>query len=322
VNLNPQIILTVNGHIIGGNNVISSTNVAGLKVHQMVVDYQGDDVPGEFQGGGFLRYITFDQTANQMQVKSYSPKMKQYMTDGKNQFNLAMNLKSRFGLADKGGIKATKTFRDGAGGYSGTRDTYLREDNINANFGSEKFAWVDGNTSNNLDAQAMIRFDFTTNDAIPVGAVIDSATLTLHTSSDSASESPNTMSAYRILDPWTEDGATWDSKGNGLSNNGNDLLLAADDSLIPSVNGAYVTFDVTEGVSAFAAGAPNYGWAILPGGTNGWKFDTREATDVNLRPMLSIEYRIVPEPAVAFSIVGLLVSSGLIRPARIRKVVR
>jgi hypothetical protein len=314
VNLNPQIILTVNGHIIGGNNVITSTNVAGLKVHQMVVDYQGDDIPGEFVGGGFLRYITFDQSANQMQVKSYSPKMKQYMTDAKNQFNLAMNLKSRFGLADGGGIKKSATFRDGVSGYSGTRDTYLREDDAGTNFGTGKFAWVDGNTSNNQDAQAMVRFDFTIADAIPDGAMIDKATLTLHTSTDGASESPDTMRAYRILDGWTEGGATWTSKGSGLTNDGNDLLLAADDSAVPSVAGGYVTFDVTEAMSAFAAGAPNNGWAILPGGNNGWKFDTREADNVAFRPQLSVEYRIVPEPAVGFAIIGLLVSMSLSRP--------
>jgi hypothetical protein len=316
VNLNPQIILTVNGHIIGGNNVITSTNVAGLKVHQMVVDYQGDDIPGEFVGGGYLRYMTFDQTANQIHVKSYSPKMNDYMTDSKNQFDLGMNLKSRFGLANGDGIKKSATFRDGVSGYSGTRDTYLREDNTAANFGTEKFAWVDGNTNNNLDAQAMIRFDFTIGDAIPSGAVIDSATLKLHTSEDTDSQSPNAMNAYRILDPWTEGGATWDSKGSGLQNNGNDLLLAADDGVVPSVPGGYVTLDVTEAVSAWAAGAPNYGWAILPGGNNGWKFDTREATNVDFRPMLNIEYHIVPEPG--FAVVGgiLLGAAALKRPRR------
>jgi hypothetical protein len=319
VNLNPQIIMTFNGHIIGGNNVISSTNVAGLKVHQMVIDYQGDDIPGEYVGGGFLRYVTFDQTANQVHVMSYSPKMNQYMTDKDSQFDLAMNLKSRFGLADKGGIKKSATFRDGVGGYTGTRDTYLRQDSSGTNYGGEKIAWVDGNTSNDQDAQAMIRFDFTIGDAIPDGAVIDSATLKIHTSNDDASESPNAMRAYRILDPWTEGGATWDSKGSGLSNDANDLLLAADDSVTPSVAGGYVTFDVTEAVSAFAAGAPNYGWAILPGGNNGWKFDTREADNVNFRPELSIEYRIVPEPAVGFAIIGVLVSSSLMRPSRGRR---
>lgn len=312
VNLNPQIIMTFNGHIIGGNNVISSTNVAGLKVHQMVIDYQGDDIPGEFQGGGFLRYMTFDQTANQVQVKSYSPKMDEYMTDAKSQFNLAMNLKSRFGLDNKGGIKKTATFRDGVNGYSGTRDTYLREDTSGTNFGTEKFAWVDGNTNNNLEAQAMIRFDFTIGDAIPDGAVIDKATLTLHTSTDDASESPNTMSAYRILDGWTEGGATWDSKGSGLSNDANDALLAADGSAVPATVGSYVTLDVTEAVSAFAAGAPNNGWAILPGGNNGWKFDTREATNVDFRPMLTIEYRIVPEPA-GVMLLSVAVASSVLR---------
>ncbi len=321
VNLNPQIILTVNGHIIGGDNVITSTNVAGLKVHQMVVDYQGDDVPGEFVGGGYLRYLTFDQQNNQIHAKSYSPKMNSYMTDAKNQFDLPMNLKSRFGLADGGGIRQTQTFRDGVNGYTGTRDTYLSKQTPDTTHGGETTAWVDGdqdgNTAGNQPAHAIVRFDFTIGDAIPDGAVIDHATLTLHTSADSNSQSPNTMSAYRILKGWKEPDATWNSQGSGISNDATDALLAADDSVTPTVRDGYVTFDVTEAVSAFAAGAPNYGWAILPGANDGWKFDTREAGDVNDRPMLSIDYRVVPEPVAGVFVLTGLVAISIRRPRRL-----
>jgi hypothetical protein len=322
VNLNPQIIMTLNGHITGENKV-NGTNIAGLPVYQMLTDYQSTDFtgtwPGVFKGAGFMRTLQFDTDANIVHVKSYSPHLNAYLTDADSQFNLPMNLKQRFGLADHAGVTASVSFRQGADGYAGTRDTYLTANNSGATHGSDTIAWVDGdqdgNTSGKQPAHALIRFeDLFGSGGIPDGAIIDSARLTIHTSDLAQSHSGSSMELYRMVNGWTVN-ATWDTKVNGISADANEALLAPDDVITPSVDGAFVSFDVTESLATWAAGAPNNGWALLPGGNDGWRFDTSEAANLLDRPVLDVSYRVVPEPCS----VGLLCAgAGLLLMRRRR----
>jgi hypothetical protein len=87
--------------------------------------------------------------------------------------------------------------------------------------------------------------------------------------------------------------------------NGSEALLAANSTVVPDMQGAFVTFDVTESLQTWSVGAQNDGWAILPGGNNGWQWDTSEHTNINFRPELSVTYRIVPEPASALVMAGV-----------------
>jgi hypothetical protein len=77
----PQVFMVINGHTPGENQQVS-TNASGGKVIEMLADYQSDTNGGN----GYLRELTFDPTAGQIQVKSYSPTTGQYLTDSKNQF--------------------------------------------------------------------------------------------------------------------------------------------------------------------------------------------------------------------------------------------
>ena len=311
VKLNPQIVMTVNGHITGEHR-LSDTNIAGKPVHQMLVDYQATEFPDLFQGGGYLRTMQFDTDANVVRVKSYSPNADDlpgndgFLTDGDSQFNLPLNLSDRFGPANGTGVVASKSFRQGAAGYTGTRDTYISAAATTTNYGDDDIAWVDGDrdgdTAGSQPSHGLIRFDFILGGAggIPDGAAIDSATLVIHTSELPDSQSPNAMRLHRLLKEWTEPGATWDSQGDGIFDNAIDAIFTANDSVVPSVVGEFVSFDVTESLYAWMSGAPNNGWALLPGGANGWRWDTSEAADVANRPTLNVTYRVaVPEPAGA-----------------------
>jgi hypothetical protein len=211
----------------------------------------------------------------------------------------------RFGLPNKAGITKSMSFRQGVNGYSGTRDTYVDASNADTNFGTDATAWVDGDRVSGgaaQPAQSLIRFDSIFDPGnIPAGAQIESAQLVLHTNSAADSQTPNTISLYRLLGGWQEGVATWNTKGDGLSLDGDEAILAANDGVTPSVRDGFVTFDVTESIAAFAAGAPINGWVIDDtNGNDGWRWDTSEATDPLDRPQLNITYRIVPEPTSLF----------------------
>ena len=105
-----------------------------------------------------------------------------------------------------------------------------------------------------------------------------------------------------MLTSWSES-STWNALGSGVSANGVEALTAPSFSIggpgqaiVPA--GSY-DFDVKADVQAWADGATNEGWAGLwfSGGTNGWGFAAREWSTQSERPLLSVTWEPVPEPA-------------------------
>jgi hypothetical protein len=315
---NPQVVLTFNGHLTGANYV-QGTNIAGKAVHQLLFDAQASDLdaqldppPGQsyYRGGGVLRLAQFEPDNKRVVLRDYSPIADKYLPrnftapdrigTGSARYetpaSVPLDLDAQFGLPDRAGIVKSISFRQGVNGYASTADTFLEQalpDDVN---GNEPTAWIDGDR-NGGDAHGLIRFGSLFGGAnIPTGAMIESAELILHTSAATDSQSPNLMSLYRMLNGFTENG-TWNSKVNGISADGLEAILGANDGVTPTVQDGYVTFDVTESLAAWAAGAPIEGWALLPGGNNGWQWDTSEAADLLDRPELRVTYRVVPEPA-------------------------
>lgn len=94
---NPQIFMVMNGHTPGENQQVS-TNASGGKVIEMLADYQGDTNGGN----GYMREITFNPTAGQIQVQSYSPTLQKYLTDAKNQFAYNVTFGANNQIAVKG----------------------------------------------------------------------------------------------------------------------------------------------------------------------------------------------------------------------------
>jgi hypothetical protein len=321
VRVNPQIVMTVNGHITGENRVIDQ-NIAGRDVHQMLVDFQATEFNGLFQGGGYLRRMEFDTDANVVRVKTYSPNADDlsgndgFLKDADSQFNIPVQFADWFGLPNGKGIKSSISFRNGVNGYGGARDTHLTANDPGATHGDEETAWVDGGTA---ASHALIRFEnIFTSARIPDGAVIDKAELLIRTSDADNSQSGDTISLHRLLQSWNLD-STWDGKVNGISDDAVEAILAANDTITPTVRGDFLVFDVTESLAAWAAGAPNYGWALLPGGSNGWRWDTSDASIIANRPMLNVDFRTVPEPTFAAVFAGAVL---VLRQHRRKIVVR
>jgi autotransporter-associated beta strand protein len=139
--------------------------------------------------------------------------------------------------------------------------------------------------------QALLRFDDLFGDSrIPVDAVIDSATLALRTSTTSNSHSADAMSLVRMLGAWS-DSSTWSSLG-GVTADGTEAILAPNATFVPAVNGGVLSMDVTESLYAWRSGAPNRGWALLPGGSDGWRFESAESALVADRPALTVTYTV------------------------------
>lgn len=214
---------------------------------------------------------------------------------------------------------ATVRFQEGAGGYSGVHDTFIRQDQPTTAFGSATTLVVDGDdngASGSQPTQALVKFDSLFGSGpgqVPAGADIESARLLVMTGPTSGDGSANTVSAHRMLTDWDEL-VTWDSLLGGISANGIEAALLADDSIAPSHNNTavYAIFDVTATVQLWADGlAANHGWALLPNGTDGWRFlSTDAANAVSLRPVLEVTY-VVPEPgALAVLAAGLMLGIG------------
>ncbi len=322
---NPQIVMTFNGHL-DGTNRIADTNIAGKTVQGMLVDYQNTQFDTQFGadyyvGAGVIRTIQVDPNTNKVNVKSYSPVANQYATDAGNQFSFTLNLEDRFGLPDKGGTTGSVTFRDGLNGYTSTRDSMISQANPSTNYGTDTSAVVDADNDGE-PSQGVVRFDsiFGTT-GIPAGAQIDHAELRLHTSDQTNAQSNNTFRLYRLLKPWAETGITWNAMTDGFQIDGLEAILGENGAVVPDVQDGYVTFDVTESLAAWAAGAPNNGWVIIDGGTNAWRWDTREASASGDRPRLVVDYRTdtvgpVPEPT---TLALLLPATFLLTPRRPRR---
>ena len=81
----PNIIMVVSGHITTGQaGRRSDLGVNGNLVNQMLSNYQTVANGGD----GWLRILTFHPSTNTISVQTYSPYLKAYKTDSKNQFTL------------------------------------------------------------------------------------------------------------------------------------------------------------------------------------------------------------------------------------------
>ena len=150
---------------------------------------------------------------------------------------------------------------------SATRDSYIDAGSPDSNYGSEAALYVES-----YDAQqrrTLVQFDLST---IPPSAEITSATLKLYYATYSksvvAGESPGGRIywAYRVTQPWTESGITW-NKYDGTTpwtTAGGDYTGTGGAALtMPSSMPRWVEWDVTNIVEAWIEDSqPNYGFII------------------------------------------------------------
>ena len=89
IKTNCNIFMVINGHYTG-ENTKTDLNNCGQPVHQVVVDYQGRANGGD----GWLRYMTFRPSLNEIDSFSYNANSHAYETDANSQFTLPYNMGS------------------------------------------------------------------------------------------------------------------------------------------------------------------------------------------------------------------------------------
>jgi len=181
---------------------------------------------------------------------------------------------------------AQATFQQGVAGYTGVVDTMLRASAPNTGFGNATALSVDSNnpSGSGLADDVLIQFNnlFGTGaNQIPLGSTIISATLTMDTAVRGSG-----ADLHRMLTPWT-DSATWNSMLNGIQANGSEASASIDAHLGPVIAHGATTVDVSSALQAWAGGAPNYGWAFTPLGSDEWRLNSSESAT---GPRLSVVY--------------------------------
>jgi hypothetical protein len=293
----PQVFMILNGHSHNGSTQYNpadpnadpagpstdgefhmvSTNRNGLPVYELLADYQ--DYPNG--GDGWIRLITFEEGTgagglDRIRVQTYSTTHDAYQTDSLSQFSFDLSFAARFDAIPAPLPLTRVTYRTGD-------DAYVWQKTANANYGSSASILLD--TADNGAQQGLIRFPVDFGGSIPAGAEIVHAELRI-----ALTEQGDGFYLHRMLKPWDEATVTWNSLDGGLTA-GSDAVATADLAtfgfLSQSESPSHSIFDVTASVRAWAAGAANHGWAILPEGTDKLGLESFEGT---LRPELIVDY--------------------------------
>jgi hypothetical protein len=196
----------------------------------------------------------------------------------------------------------TATFQNGVDSYAGTFDRRIGATAGNNGDGSAvgEYVWVDGGSSALNDTgviQGLIRFDNIIGaGAIPTGAVILDANLTMKTAGSSNAQSANAINVYQMNTAF--DGTTtYASLGNdGLT--GDVTPIAGSFDGMTAVN-TVVSARIDRAVQNWANGGTNTGLGIRSDrGTDGWQVETTGAATAANRPLLTVNYTTSPDVVV------------------------
>jgi len=289
VRRNPNIFMVNCGHFSEEYRQVSP-NLEGHPIHEVLADYQSDPSGG----GGYLRIMQFNVAENRIDVESYSPWFDDYYTADESDFSLDVDFQSY--RSDMG----VAVFREGINGYTGTRDTWINEDDPDQSYGDDKTRQSDDDVANSIfsdyQGQAMIAFDEILGQAgdagtIPAGAKVIRAMLTLDVAEDVDGIFNPEFHVWEMAREWNEQ-STWNSMGDGLAEDDLGEYLGAflGDNVPDSDTLRRV--EITSAVQRWVDGAPNHGIAILPeiisGNDDGISIWTSEASNGLFRPTLEV----------------------------------
>jgi endonuclease/exonuclease/phosphatase family metal-dependent hydrolase len=145
--------------------------------------------------------------------------------------------------------------------------------------------------------QRRIVLKFDTENTIPIGTPIASATLTLTVSGGNPER--RTVSAYRVAQSYEETQTTWNKRNVSASwaSAGGDLAERAGTATVTNASGSRVTFDVTSLVQASVNGSFGSRYsrvAVVDGGASSREsykeYFSDETADASVRPILTVTY--------------------------------
>ena len=94
----PNVLMVLNGHT-GEQTHQTSMNAAGLPVFEMLANFQDRAGGGNMQG--WLQLITFDFDKKEIRVRTFSPTLNRFETDGDSQFHFDLDFEDRFKIQVK-----------------------------------------------------------------------------------------------------------------------------------------------------------------------------------------------------------------------------
>lgn len=186
--------------------------------------------------------------------------------------------------------RARTVLTEGTDGYSGTDVIAIAQRAPDASFTAEELSFDQATSDYGSPegiAHGLVRFHELVG-SLPAGAQISAASLRFWTTSSSVGP----VGLHRMLAPWDET-STWNGFGEGVQTDDVEAVATADDTKGNITSAAYLTFDVTASVQAWAAGAPNHGWLVLNQSTDGWDIATdlyAGEEDSERRPRLTVFY--------------------------------
>ena len=195
-----------------------------------------------------------------------------------------------------GGGGATVMLQRGATPATVVRDTYLSSYHQTLNFGTstgilDQFGYY----------PSLLRFSIFQSEGGPVpnGARITSAVLSLY----KYTFYDMTYGLHRLLQDWSESGATWNMRQSGVAWNvagaggiGTDIGAVADATASTDFNPGWINFDLGASVQRMSLASPpaNFGWRLvgINGNISGLKkfYSSDFITSPDLRPKLVITY--------------------------------
>lgn len=187
--------------------------------------------------------------------------------------------------------RVTVSFQEGAGGYSGARDTWLNSTAATHNYGSAAGLEIDGNPA----TAALFYWDLS---SIPPGSVIETASLTLDVTNNSAGQS---YEFYELRRPWVEGEATWNQSAAGQAweaagaNGSADRGVTVLGSMV-GVNGSNTVPLAPDGIAVMQSWidtpSVNHGFILLDylHADNKMVISSREKSAPAGRPKLTVTY--------------------------------
>lgn len=203
------------------------------------------------------------------------------------------------------------------------RDAVLYEDpaGATANGAGESLVAGRTNQASNSRRRALLQFSLA---SLPAGAAVTGASLQLHALA--VSNAGEALSLHRVLTNWT----SGTSNPSGTETTGSAALAGDSTWLHSSFNTAFwLTPGGDHTLQASAVATPGLGegfviwsgaglladvqgWLASPGSNFGWllrtgeavsqtarRFDSSESATPEFRPVLTVEYTVIPEPGVA-----------------------
>lgn len=171
------------------------------------------------------------------------------------------------------GSRSVVAGRESADPYTGLEDTEIRFSEPDADLSEKLFLNPDGSDGGG-EVHGLTKFNDLIGDGdnqIPADANIESATLNINITG------PGTpLSLHRMLLPWEDESATWNEFSGGVQANDEEAKAEPDD--VQTANTGLTSWDVTETLKAWQDDPEsNFGWVMLPLGTNGVDYLSAEA---------------------------------------------